>query len=120
MYSLTLLVPFLTDKELLSVWKAAAGLLNIGVLHVQEFLLQSSSPCPNRLYVVLNTDRQTLHQASANGLEALTAVGNDGKESSACRGHNWSCGVTLAIHFCLLSMLRILKSIAFTSSWRDN
>jgi hypothetical protein len=64
------------DKELMSVWRAAAGLLNIGVLHVQQFILQASGSCANLLYVVLNRDQQTLSQVRYASLEALTAVGS--------------------------------------------
>jgi hypothetical protein len=66
---------FFADKELMSVWRAAAGLLNIGVLHVQQLTLQASGSCANLLYVILNRDQQTLSQVRCASPEALTAVG---------------------------------------------
>jgi hypothetical protein len=50
------------DKQLMSVWRAAAGLVNIGVLHVQQLIRQASGPCANLLYVVLTRDQQILSQ----------------------------------------------------------
>lgn len=38
------------------MWSAAAGLLNIGVLHAQHLIYEGYDSCPSPLYVVLNRD----------------------------------------------------------------
>ncbi|KDR12770.1 hypothetical protein L798_13018, partial [Zootermopsis nevadensis] len=55
------------DKELAAVWSAAAGLLNIGVLHVQHLIYEGYDSCPSPLYVVLNRDLLILSEVSAAG-----------------------------------------------------
>jgi hypothetical protein len=54
---------FLADKELAAVWRTATRLLNIGVLHMQQLLDQTSSGlCAYPLYVVLSSGQQILSE----------------------------------------------------------
>jgi hypothetical protein len=53
---------FLADKELVEIWRAAATVLNIGVLHAQQLTHQISDSCARPLYVVLNRDQHILSE----------------------------------------------------------